>query len=113
MQNNNFHVIIAGGGVAGLTLASTLEKINVDYVLLESRSEVTPYAGASIAINANGGRILAQLDAYDNIHANTLPIDWLRSWKDGKVVMESDGARLSAARYTKCKFTIKASITMN
>lgn len=42
-----FKVIIAGGGIGGLTLASALEKAGVDYVLLEKR-DIAPELGASI-----------------------------------------------------------------
>ncbi|KAG9857937.1 FAD/NAD(P)-binding domain-containing protein, partial [Aureobasidium melanogenum] len=49
-------VIIAGGGIAGLTLANALEQANVDYVLLERRNEIAPQVGASIGILANGCR---------------------------------------------------------
>ncbi|RSL94782.1 hypothetical protein CEP52_012471 [Fusarium oligoseptatum] len=43
-----FKVIIAGGGIAGLTLANTLEKFDLDYVVLECHSEISPAVGASI-----------------------------------------------------------------
>ena len=42
-------VIIAGGGVAGLTLALTLEKAGVDYILLEKR-DIAPDVGAAMSI---------------------------------------------------------------
>lgn len=44
---SQFKVVIAGGGIAGLTLASALEKAGVDYVLLEKR-DIAPDLGASI-----------------------------------------------------------------
>lgn len=46
-SNSNFKVIIAGGGIGGLTLASALEKAGVDYVLLEKRN-IAPRLGTSI-----------------------------------------------------------------
>ncbi|KAK5999341.1 hypothetical protein QM012_005559 [Aureobasidium pullulans] len=49
-------VIIAGGGIAGLTLANALEQANIDYVLLERRDEIAPQVGASIGMLANGCR---------------------------------------------------------
>ncbi|RSL74598.1 hypothetical protein CEP53_000116 [Fusarium sp. AF-6] len=45
-----FKVIIAGGGIAGLTLASMLEKFDLDYVVLEGHSEISPAVGASIVL---------------------------------------------------------------
>ncbi|KAK8127358.1 FAD binding domain protein [Apiospora sp. TS-2023a] len=62
-----FKVIIAGGGVAGLTLAAMLEKFDIDYVLLEAHQEFYPDVGASIGLMANGLRILDQLGIYERI----------------------------------------------
>lgn len=46
-ETSKFKVIIVGGGIGGLTLASALEKAGVDYVLLEKR-DIAPDLGASI-----------------------------------------------------------------
>ncbi|RMJ15448.1 hypothetical protein CDV36_004878 [Fusarium kuroshium] len=62
-----FKVIIAGGGIAGLTLANTLEKFDLDYVVLECHSEISPAVGASIGMFPNGLRILDQLGCYEPI----------------------------------------------
>ncbi|KAF3006803.1 hypothetical protein E8E13_010417 [Curvularia kusanoi] len=64
---DRFRVIIAGGGLAGLTLANALEKADIDYVLLEARNTIAPSVGASIGIFPNGGRILDQLGCFDEI----------------------------------------------
>jgi 2-polyprenyl-6-methoxyphenol hydroxylase-like FAD-dependent oxidoreductase len=64
---DNFKVVIVGGGVAGLTLAIMLERFDIDYVVLESRSEIAPNAGASIGLFPNGLRILDQIDCYEDI----------------------------------------------
>lgn len=66
-----FRVIIAGGGIAGLTLANALEKANINYVLLEARDTITPQVGASIGFFPNGGRILDQLGCFDPILKDT------------------------------------------
>ncbi|KAI5194521.1 FAD/NAD(P)-binding domain-containing protein [Aureobasidium subglaciale] len=50
-------IIIAGGGIAGLTLANALEQANIDYILLERRRELAPQVGASIGIMSNGARV--------------------------------------------------------
>ncbi|KAL6703175.1 hypothetical protein ACN47E_010168 [Coniothyrium glycines] len=60
-------VIIAGGSIAGLTLANILEQLGVDYLLLEKYKQIAPNLGASIAIFPNGYRILDQLGCYDAI----------------------------------------------
>ncbi|QGA18409.1 hypothetical protein EYB26_006094 [Talaromyces marneffei] len=62
-----FKVLIAGGGIAGLALAHMLEKFHIDYLLLESHSEIDPTLGASIGIGPHGSRILDQLDLYEPI----------------------------------------------
>ncbi|CAI7659374.1 unnamed protein product [Penicillium glandicola] len=59
-----FRVIIVGGGVAGLTLASAFEKAGIDYVLLERRPAFNDAVGASIALTPNGARVLDQLGAW-------------------------------------------------
>lgn len=63
----DFKVLIAGGGVAGLTLANMLEKLNIDYQILESYKSLTPQVGASLGLAPNGLRILDQIDLADDI----------------------------------------------
>ncbi|KAH0336412.1 FAD/NAD(P)-binding domain-containing protein, partial [Aureobasidium melanogenum] len=69
-------VIIAGGGIAGLTLANALEQANIDYVLLERRNEIAPQVGASILLLANGCRILDQLGCTAALSKCTEPVTW-------------------------------------
>ncbi|KEQ58673.1 FAD/NAD(P)-binding domain-containing protein [Aureobasidium melanogenum CBS 110374] len=69
-------VIIAGGGIAGLTLANALEQANIDYVLLERRNEIAPQVGASILLLANGCRVLDQLGCTEALHKCTEPVIW-------------------------------------
>lgn len=57
-ESSGFRVIIAGGGIAGLTLANALQLANIDYVLLEGRNVIAPQVGASIGIGPSGARIL-------------------------------------------------------
>ncbi|KAJ0116051.1 hypothetical protein J7T55_004996 [Diaporthe amygdali] len=68
-QGKRFKIIIAGGGIAGLTLAAILEKFDIDYVLLESHGDIAPEVGASIGLFPNGLRILDQLGCYEAIRA--------------------------------------------
>ncbi|KAM5434826.1 hypothetical protein McanCB56680_003103 [Microsporum canis] len=80
--------IIVGGGLAGLTLASALEKANVDFVLLEARGRFDPQVGASIGLNAAAMRILDQLGAAKSIMDETAPIKVSKVHRsDGKLVM--------------------------
>ncbi|KAK3942865.1 hypothetical protein QBC46DRAFT_378981 [Diplogelasinospora grovesii] len=76
MTKHDFRVIISGGGVAGLTLASCLEQAGVDYVLLERRGELAPQLGASIVIFPNGARILEQLGCYQGLKDYAQPTKW-------------------------------------
>ena len=98
MASTTFRVIIVGGGVAGLTLANALEQARVDYVLLESRDEFAPLVGASIALAANGNRILDQLGCYKEIEDHTKPLVHSRAWKDGKMLRETDQPVLNHQR---------------
>ena len=54
-------IVIAGAGVAGLSLAAMLEKVGVDYVILEGHGAVAPPVGASIGLFPNGLRLLDQV----------------------------------------------------
>ncbi|KAF7532752.1 hypothetical protein G7054_g7705 [Neopestalotiopsis clavispora] len=86
-------VIIVGGGLTGLVLALMLQRINVDYVLLEAYDSVTPNVGASIGLWPNGLRVLDQLGVYDDIRAAAQPVD--RSIiRDGR-----SGTRLTTRKY--------------
>lgn len=69
MVDKDFKVVIAGGGIAGLGLANMLEMAEIDWVLLESHSEIAPQVGASIGLFPNGLRILDQMGVYEAIRA--------------------------------------------
>jgi 2-polyprenyl-6-methoxyphenol hydroxylase-like FAD-dependent oxidoreductase len=98
-QHSNFKVLIVGGGVGGLTLANSLQHAGIDYLVLEARNEVAPQVGASIAIFANGGRILDQMDVYDDIFKHTEPTVTSNAWLEGKSMARRDGPALMKARY--------------
>jgi 2-polyprenyl-6-methoxyphenol hydroxylase-like FAD-dependent oxidoreductase len=77
-SKHTFKVIIAGGGIAGLTLANMLENFDIDYILLESHSCIAPAIGASIGMFPNGLRILDQIGCYEAIEGvfnGDLPYD--------------------------------------
>lgn len=70
-------IIIAGGGIAGLTLANLLERapLACTYTLLESSSEITPQrSGAGIILLPHGCRILDQLGLYEALAEQTVPV---------------------------------------
>lgn len=60
-------VLIAGGSIAGLALANMLEKIGINFLVLEKYNSIAPDLGASIGIFPNGFRILDQLGCFDAI----------------------------------------------
>lgn len=60
-------IIIAGGSVTGLSLANMLEKLDIDYVILEAYPQIAPQVGASIGLISNGLRILDQLGCYERL----------------------------------------------
>ncbi|KAH7207801.1 uncharacterized protein BKA55DRAFT_586548 [Fusarium redolens] len=99
-DQTGFRVIIAGGGVAGLTLANALEQARIDYVLLERRDTVAPQVGASIGIGPNGCRILDQLGIYSKLFKSTEPLIWMAQRDDqGRLVCpRTDVCRLGLAR---------------
>ncbi|KAH6633730.1 FAD binding domain protein [Boeremia exigua] len=94
-----FRVIIAGGGIAGLTLANALEKANIDYVLLEARDTISPEVGASIGIFQNGARLLDQVGCLEAIWKETCALRLGRE-RNGQGIQyhEGDGVQLVEAR---------------
>lgn len=106
-SNKTFRVIISGGGVCGLTLANALERGRIEYTLLESCDEIAPRLGASIAVNANGFRILDQLGCYDRMKSQTSPFDYLTTYlPDGKKQRSLTGPLLIHKRYAAQYFTL-------
>jgi 2-polyprenyl-6-methoxyphenol hydroxylase-like FAD-dependent oxidoreductase len=93
-----FRVVICGGGVAGLTLANALEQANISYVLLESKPEIAPRTGSSIAISGGGARVLAQLGCYDAVAKAAGPVSVIKTWKDGRFLFQTDHPTLNAKR---------------
>lgn len=94
-----FRVIIAGGGISGLTLANALEKADIDYVLLEARDTIAPQVGASIGIFPNGARIIDQLGCLDLIVKDSCVLRMGRSRdKNGYQFNSQNGIQLVEAR---------------
>lgn len=67
MTSKPLKVIIAGGSVAGLSLALMLEKNGIDFVVLEAYPDIAPQVGASIGVLPNGLHILDQLGCCDQV----------------------------------------------
>jgi 2-polyprenyl-6-methoxyphenol hydroxylase-like FAD-dependent oxidoreductase len=84
-KSPNFRVVIAGGGIAGLTLANALQHANIDFILLERRSTINPQTGASLGLFSNGGRILDQLNVHNTLEDEMEPLTFMcERWSDGK-----------------------------
>lgn len=74
-------VIIAGGSITGLCLALLLERVGIDFIVLEAHVDIAPPAGAGTVCNANGFRILDQLGAYDDVmKAASAPLQEINTW---------------------------------
>lgn len=71
MSSKDVKVIIAGGSIAGLSLALMLEKNGIDFLVLEAYSDIAPQVGASIGVLPNGLRILDQLGCYEQVLAES------------------------------------------
>ncbi|MCU0399346.1 MAG: FAD-dependent oxidoreductase, partial [Cyclobacteriaceae bacterium] len=54
-------ILIVGGGIAGLTTALALERIQMDYYLLEAVPEIKAL-GAGITLAGNAMKVLEKLD---------------------------------------------------
>ncbi|KAF6816901.1 FAD binding domain protein [Colletotrichum plurivorum] len=67
-------VIIAGSGLTGLTFALMMQRLGIDYILLEAYGSCTPNIGASIALQPQGLRVLHQLGLWDDIQDAWQPL---------------------------------------
>ncbi|XXG98648.1 Oxysterol-binding protein 4 [Hypoxylon texense] len=67
MAGGNFRVIVVGGGPVGLTIAHTLSKAGIDFVVLERRPTIGEDSGASIIVHPHGLRVLSQVGLLDRL----------------------------------------------
>ena len=101
MKENSFRVVIVGAGVAGLTLAHSLEKANIDYVLLD-KGVVAPPWGTSITIHPHGCRILHQIGCLDAVSAQCAPMELFKIRNSsGKSFMQDNFFDAIAARHVR------------
>ena len=56
MGDDNFKVIIVGGGPVGLIAAHVLLRAGIDFVLLESRPDICVNLGANLVLLPSGQR---------------------------------------------------------
>lgn len=84
-----FKVAIVGGGMTGLTAALHLDRLGIDFVLLEAYSDITPEVGASLALYPNYQRMLDQLGVLDDVRRESSELCTLICRRlDGKLMFE-------------------------
>jgi len=81
-------VLIAGGGIAGLTLAAALHRVGIEAVVLERASELSG-VGAGITVQSNAVRALRVFGLADAVVAVGHPVRRAELFSDG-------GARLGS-----------------
>ncbi len=64
-------IIINGAGIAGLTLANSLERANIEYVLIEQAAQISAI-GAGIILQNNGLAILKHLELLSELQGQTI-----------------------------------------
>ncbi|KAK1142482.1 hypothetical protein N8T08_007844 [Aspergillus melleus] len=99
-QQESLKVVIVGGSIAGLTLAHSLLRAHIDFVLLESNAEIAPQVGASIGILPNGARILDQLGVWNDFHEEVEALHSSFTWaEDGKLIVKGKVPELLHKRH--------------
>ncbi|KAG0335218.1 hypothetical protein BG004_000082 [Podila humilis] len=71
MAPPQFKVIIAGGGISGLSLGVMLERAGIDYIILEAHDEIRPL-GAVVYLGPSLMKVMEQLGLLDDLirHSN-------------------------------------------
>lgn len=103
-QQRHVRVLIAGGSIAGLTLANALEQNGIDFLVLEKHQQIAPDIGASICIFSNGFKVLDQLGCYDRIKSLAADADsfgsvTMRNMYGQAVVNAPQASRRIESRY--------------
>lgn len=65
------HVLIIGGGIAGLAVSLFLKKAGIQSTIFESKSSYDTTSGAGFLISANGVKVLNSLICEEDILANS------------------------------------------
>ena len=72
-DSNHFKILIAGGSLVGLGLALAFERAGIDFELFE-KGEFAPQLGASIGLHPHSLRILEQLEVWEDIQKQIIPL---------------------------------------
>jgi 2-polyprenyl-6-methoxyphenol hydroxylase-like FAD-dependent oxidoreductase len=86
-------VLVAGGGIGGLAVASNLRRRGIPVVVLEQADELTEI-GAAIGVQTNAVRALRHMGIADRLIERGLPIEHYEyySWRGRRLVNWSQGA---------------------
>ncbi|KZL66586.1 FAD binding domain-containing protein, partial [Colletotrichum tofieldiae] len=74
-------VLIAGGGITGLSLALMLEQAGIDFLVLEGGPTIAPQIGAGLAFFPGGARILDQLGLFERLLRISSVFDPMYDWR--------------------------------
>src|SRR4051794_15693174 len=74
MGPSSFMAIAVGGSPVGLTAAHSLSRANLDFVVLERRSNVVEDAGSNLVLLPIGLRVLGQLGLLPTIESLSSPM---------------------------------------
>ncbi|KAF9541476.1 hypothetical protein EC957_003036 [Mortierella hygrophila] len=86
-------VIIAGAGLAGLTMAILLEKAGIEYQVLERSSEIQQTLGGAIILSFNVMPLMEQFGILDQIEAISFPIETTMIYKEDMEVIREINLR--------------------
>ena len=93
-------VLIAGGGIGGLTAALCLARVGFEVAVFEQAPEFAE-VGAGVQISPNGSRVLHHLGLASQLEATAYRpagMDF-RSWRSGKVISRSPMGEALVAAY--------------
>lgn len=74
MPENPVKVVIVGGGPVGIITAHALYHAGIDFVVLESRADISKDTGASLAVTPQNLRVFHQLGLLDTLLALGAPL---------------------------------------
>jgi salicylate hydroxylase len=90
----DYQVIIIGGGIGGLTLATICRELGLSFRVLERAASVKP-AGAAISLAPNALRVLDQIGLYSQIKKVAQPIS--------KIQVSRNDVRWNTLDWTICE----------
>ena len=100
MPRNTPHILIAGGGIGGLTAALALLERGFDVDVFEQAADLRE-VGAGVQLSANGNRVLHELGVLDPLRAHACETTGkeIRLWNSGQTWKLFDLGTISVERY--------------